>query len=149
MYSILLLLALNPPSQPTVDVVDRVEINHFYNDDGNLVFHQLILWNWSHHDDRFEVVDWRILRGVRRCDPLKKAQWKAEHPDGPPYVPEWIGGHATPHKERCGYVSEWYDEKSRKNRRVVATTFIETWTDVDREIVNREYLPPHKRRNLR
>ena len=148
MFYVLLLLAISPPSHPKIDFVDRVEVNHVYSDAGELVFDQICWWAWSLDDDRFHVVDWRLLRGVRSGDPDGEMKWALTHPDGPPYVAEWIGGHATPRRERCGWVSEWYDEKSRKWRRVVATTCIESAFCVDIELNERLILPESRRRGL-
>lgn len=149
MHMILLLLALNPASQPVFDAVDRVEVNHFYNGDGCLVFDQIIWWDWNVSHSRWDVVDWRLLKDVRKVIEADQREWDRNFPDGPPYVAEWIGGHATPHHEPCGWVSEWYDEKTLKYRRVVAKTCDESWTDFDRELIEREQLPEQHRRRLR
>lgn len=151
MYAVLLILALNPQFEsPLLDRVDRVELNHFYGPEGNLVFSQVIWYDWSLKSDRFEVVAWRLLKDVRRLDPEKSKQWERDNPDGPPYVPEWIGGHAAPRRINNGrYVSEWVDEKCGQLRRVEATTFLETWTSFDRELDARQLSPERERRELK
>jgi len=149
MYTILLLLAINPPSQPTFDRVDRVELSHVYNDSGALVLDQVIWHSWSVNDCRYQVVDWRLLQGCRRHDQATADQWCRDNPEGPPYVAEWLGGHATPHREGSYWVSDWFDEKTRTWRRVLADQMLETWTLGDPELAEREVLPEARRRKLR
>jgi len=120
MYAILLLLAINPPSQPTFDHVDRITISHVYGRDGGLQIDQLVFESWNVNSCRWDVIDWRLLEGVRRHDQQTCEAWQRENPEGPPYVPEWIGGHATPRCEGRYWVSDWFDAKSKKWRRVVA-----------------------------
>ena len=67
----LLLIATVPFIAPVVDEVDLVEVNHVYNDQGNHRFTQLIFYNYQRGYDadvqkrrlRYQVVDWRILKG--------------------------------------------------------------------------------------
>lgn len=131
------------------DRVDMAELNHFYGRDGSLVFSQVVWWDWNVSEGRWDVVDWRLLKDVSVEIPEAKRAWELAHPDGPPYVPLFIGGHATP--VRCGsrWVSEWHDEKSGKPRRVIAAFFKESWTDWDVELVAREDKPQERRRGLK
>lgn len=146
---VLLLLALNPLDHAIHDAVDRIEVNHVYNQDGGLSFDQWIGWDWNIRKSRWDVVAWRMMRDVRRECQMQKRQWEREHPDGPPYVAEWIGGHAEPTRIVNGWVSQWYDEKSHRLRRVTSSTYIETWTHWDREVVERQILSESMRRQLR
>jgi len=50
----------NGPPTKEVKRCDVVEINHFYNDKGELVFTQLICWWWN--GERYEVASWRMLK---------------------------------------------------------------------------------------
>jgi len=145
----LLSLAIIPGERVTIEHVDRVEINHVYNPHGHLVLDQVIWWNWSLSEDCWRVVDWRMLKNVRRHDDQQAARWNADHPDGPPYVARWIGGHATPHRVPGGFASQWWDETSGKRRQVKATTRLETWTAHDRELIERETLPEANRQRLK
>lgn len=147
MSLVLILIAL--VYRPTVDHCDRVEVNHVYNGDGSLVLDQVIWWRWNVRQCHWEVIDWRLIQGGRKVDDEKRRQWDKDNPDGPPYVAEWIGGHATPQRDGCVWVSDWHDEKSRKWRRVIATQCLETWTSFDRELVEREVLGESQRCHLR
>jgi hypothetical protein len=149
LFAILLLLAINPQSHLAFDRVDRITISHVYNGDGSLVLDQVIFETWSVNSCRWEVIDWRLLEGVRRHDQQACEAWQRENTDGPPYVAAWIGGHATPRREGRYCISEWLDGKSKKWRRVVADQVFERWDDFDPELRAREILPEAMRRKLR
>ena len=140
---------------PLVDRVDVVEVNHFYDGStGKLTFDQIIWYDWNPYESRYDVVDWRLLKGVRGeivdQEALKKHRaWPDKFP---PPDPEWLGGHATPlpdYRLKI-HVSLWHDEKCRGVlRRVEAKMYRETWTVYDPELTERENLPQEKRRELR
>lgn len=115
---------LSPQDEVATDQVDLVEINHFYDEQGRLVFDQIVYYEWSHEHGRFQVRDWRLLKSSAQI-PLRS--WR----DGV-------------------YVSEWNDFKQRDGlRRVEAKLIRETWTQYDPELVERGFLPQEKRRELR
>ena len=148
MGSILWVVFLLIPEYVIVDSTDRVEVNHVFSNEGRLVFDQIIWWNWSLDNDCYEVVDWRLLKDVRCEKENRRRVWEADHPKGPPYLAEWHSGHACPVKRQGVYVSEWRDEKHNVMRRVWAATSLETWSNYDREIVERDILPEAARKFL-
>lgn len=114
---------LSPADEVTVDEVDLVEVNHFYDDQGRLVFDQVIYYDWSPVHSRYQVRDWRLLKSPTQI-PLR----------------DWRAG---------GYVSEWEDFKQRNGLRRVKTKSVrETWTQHDPELVEREFLAQEKRAEL-
>ncbi|MCA9124803.1 MAG: hypothetical protein H6822_27170 [Planctomycetaceae bacterium] len=116
-------LTLSPADEVTVDQVDLIEVNHFYDDQGRLVFDQVIYYDWSEERSRYQVRDWRLLKTPTQI-PLR----------------DWRDG---------GYVSEWQDFKQRNGlRRVKAKAVRETWTQYDPELVEREFLAQEKRESL-
>ena len=116
-------VCLNPVDHATVDRVDLAEINHFYDEQGRLVFDQIIYYNWSPEDGRYNVCDWRLIKSPSQ---IPRRDWQ----DG-------------------GYVSEWNDFKQRDGlRRVEVKSIRESWTQYDPELVEREFLPQEKRREL-
>ena len=52
---------LAPAKTAAVDEVDLVEINHFFDEQGRLVFDQVIFYDWCPEDSRYQVRDWRLL----------------------------------------------------------------------------------------
>ena len=112
--------ALNPVEDVAWDRVDLVEINHFYDPQGRLVFDQIIFYDWSDAQCRFNVRAWRLLK--------KPAQ-----------VPQrnWQTG---------VYQAVWHD--GGVLRKVEATSFRESWTQRDPELEERAFLPKNQRREL-
>jgi hypothetical protein len=104
-----------------LDRVDLIEINHFYDDHGRLVFDQTIFYDWSADDSHYHVRAWRLLKNP--------SQMPAR---------DWRQGN---------YVAVWQDGDVL--RKVQAETVRETWTQYDPELIERDYLPKDQRRELR
>lgn len=102
------------------DRVDMMEVNHFYDEKGKLVFNQIIFFDWSAPDSRYMVRDWKLVKSKSQM-PVKDT--------------------------RTGdYVIVWYDGDLL---RVVRCPLIrETWTQHDPELIEREYLPKERRAML-
>jgi len=61
MQSLILLLFTVIPNDVVIkQTVDRIELNHYYDENGKVVFNQLIFYEWNH--DRFDVLEYRILK---------------------------------------------------------------------------------------
>lgn len=112
----------NAPSK-VFDSVDLIELNHFYDEQGRLVFDQIIYYDWCHDRNRYQVRDWRLVQSDSQV-PLR----------------DWRDG---------GYVSEWDDFKQRHVTRIVrAKVFRVTWTTHDPELIEREFLSQENRVEL-
>jgi hypothetical protein len=121
--AVCLLLGFTPTEHAKVDRVDLVEINHFFDEQGRLVFDQLIFYDWCAVQNRYNVRDWRLLKSPAQI-PVRN--WKDRD-----------------------FVAVWHDFKERDVlRKVVAKMMRETWTQYDPELVEREFLPQEKRREL-
>lgn len=110
---------LHDPSKSAViaDRVDLMEVNHFYDEKGKLVFNQIIYFDWSEHHGRYMVRDWKLLKTSAQL-PIK--DWKTDE-----------------------YVAVWYDGDLL---RLVRCPFVrESWTQYDPELVEREFLPKEHR----
>ena len=114
-------VGLNPAHDVPNDHVDLIEVNHFYDEHGKLVFDQVIFYDWSMVENRYNVRAWRLLK----C----KAQMPSRN---------W---------RRRDFETIWHDGDVL--RRVRAKAIRETWTQYDPELVEREHLPKEKRRELR
>ena len=112
---------INPVANVMSDEVDLIEVNHFYDEHGRLVFDQVIFYDWSTADCRYQVRAWRLLKSPAQI----------------PYR----------HWDRDAFVTTWHDGEVL--RRVCAKSFRETWTQFDPELVEREFLPKERRRELR
>lgn len=55
------------------ELVDLVEFNHFYDEHGRLVFDQVIYYDWSWQDERYNVRAWRLVKNPGQI-PIKNPQ---------------------------------------------------------------------------
>jgi hypothetical protein len=118
--SALAVLAVLPRFPIVEDRCDVVEVNHFYDADGRLVFDQVIYWDWCDDAERHQVRAWRLLKSC--------LQWPAR---------DW---------ERGGYLAVWID--GERLRVVRSATMRETWTQYDPELLERQILSTEGRREL-
>jgi len=116
----LLLLSVIPHDDVARESVDLMELNHFYDEHGRLVFDQVIFYDWSNDDARYQVRAWRLVKN-------------------PAQIPQrdWKNG---------GYYALWQD--GEQMRHVRSKSDRETWTQYDPELVEREYLPKEQRKEL-
>ena len=101
--------------------VDLIELNHFYDEHGRLVFDQVIFYDWSSADARYNVRAWRLVKNPAQ---LPQRDWST------------------------GYFSAMWQD-GEQLRHVQSQSFRETWTQYDPELVEREYLPKERRKELR
>lgn len=125
MHALLLLLlcGVTPIENFVQDEVDLVEINHFHDEKGRLVFDQIIFYDWCPLQHRYNVRDWRLLKSMGQIP-----------------VRDWRTGQ---------FVAVWHDFKEKNVLRTVrAASVRESWTQYDPELVEREFLAQEKRREL-
>ena len=119
--AIVVFCGLNPTEDVARERVDLMEVNHFYDEQGRLVFDQIIFYDWSPEHSRYMVRAWRMVKNPAQ---LPERDWR----DG-------------------GYLTVWQDGEVL--RRIRAESMRETWTQYDPELIEREYLPRERRRELR
>jgi hypothetical protein len=119
--AIVVVLGINPTEDVAREKVDLMEVNHFYDEQGRLVFDQVIFYDWSPDHSRYMVRAWRLVKNPSQ---LPERDWR----DG-------------------GYLAVWQDGEIL--RRVRAQSMRESWTQYDPELAEREYLPKEKRKELR
>jgi hypothetical protein len=113
----------SPSPKISEERVDLIEVNHFHDDQGRPVFDQILFYDWSPSDQRYQIRDWRLLKNTNQI-PLRSTK------DG-------------------DYVAVWSDFKSRDIlRKTQAKLLRESWTQYDPELVERDFLPEGKRRKL-
>lgn len=120
MLFVIAILAVVPQGNVAYDQVDVVEINHYYDSKGHLVFDQVVYYDFDFATARHQTRDWR----------LKKSEWQVPQKN-------WRTGK---------HVARWLDNGTR--RTVEANEVRETWTNFDPEIVERDYVPREKRIGL-
>ena len=114
-------LGIAPQQDVVRESVDLIELNHFYDEHGRLVFDQVIFYDWFAPEARYNVRAWRLVKN-------------------PAQLPQrdWTGG---------GFSALWQD--GEQIRHIYSKSIRETWTQYDPELVEREYLPKEKRKELR
>ena len=118
----LILSAILPqPDGVLRDAVDLIEVNHFYDDCGRLVFDQAIFWDWSEDESCYHVRAWRLIKQVEQLP-------RRDHARG-------------------GYSVLWHD--GEVIRQLLASGVQETWTQWDPEMREREKFPVERRRPLK
>lgn len=161
MIALMLLLTFGEygsSKDPIVDVVSVIELNHDYDSNGYILNDQLIFWNWKPADNKYEVVDFIILKGGRenltteehkRREKEHQDKWLAEGNPAPPppYNHPWVGHGAVPYKYGANWVSYFKDDDVY--RKVIATSYIQTWTQGDPEIADRIHKPVSQRKRLK
>lgn len=128
------LIADNKKDYIAREQVDLVEYNHFYDEYGRLVFDQNIWYDWNDNLvlELYTEVDEIVIGGRYNV----RAWRLVKTPNLIPYK-DW---------ERGGYTSFWAD--GEQIRDINAKEFRETWTQYDPELVEREFLPKEKRKEL-
>ena len=132
MFALLLLFAGLPVpfAPPLAEQVDVIEVNHFHDDKGVEIFVQVIFWERIGKYGTLIVRDWRLVKDFKQTD------------DG---LDKQAAGPLMPRKDhkRGIYVCLWHDKDVL--RKVAAMTAVETYTQVDPELVNREIWPKERR----
>ncbi len=115
-----LLAALGAPSDPIPVIieekVDTVEVNHYFDDRGNKVFDQVVYYNWSQEYNRFTACGYRLIKQDTQVPVM-----------------------ATP----SIYHSIWSDGDCLRD--LNAAVAVETWSQWDPELAERNYLPKSMR----
>lgn len=116
----LLALSVIPQSEVITEAVDVIEVNHFHDNFGRKIFSQVVFFDFDSAKSQHVVVDWRMMKANEQ----------------------------RPRRVGEMFVARWRDFQDNVTRQVYATSFRETWTQVDTEMENREILPSEKRRKL-
>lgn len=109
-----------PQEDVAIETVDLIEVNHFFDEEGRPVFDQCLFYDWSPEASRFMVRAWRL---VRHPSQLPRRDWA-----------------------RDAHVAVWQDGPVL--RKVRALSVRETFTKYDPELIEREFLPKERRRDL-
>ena len=70
---LVVVLGLNPRENVARETVDLIEVNHFYDEYGRLVFDQVIFYDWSADDSRYMVRAWRLVKNPAQ---LPQRDWQ-------------------------------------------------------------------------
>lgn len=119
LHSVVLLLGIVPQSPAILsDRVDVIELNHFYDCEHGRLVFDQLIFK-SWDGTRHQVRAWRLVK--------QPSQIPTRDPAG-------------------GYSVTWLDGDDV--RRVWAKSYVESWTQDDPELAEREILPKEQRREL-
>lgn len=108
-----------------VESVDAIELNHFYDKAGKLVYDQIVFYNFSPIDGCFHVRAWCLAEDLQQQNrrPIKN--------------------------EVSGvYQVDWNDVDARILRRITSRQFRESWTQTDPEREDKKKLHETSRFSL-
>ena len=107
------------------EYVDLIELNHFYDQPGRLVYDQVIFYERSVATGRFQVRAWCLVedREALNRRPIRN------------YVTDLVE-------------VDWYDTDRRVLRRVTSRLYRESWTQIDPERADKKSHPEHLRVSL-
>jgi hypothetical protein len=72
--AIVVSLGINPTEDVARETVDLLEVNHFYDEQGRLVFDQVIFYDWAADQSRYMVRAWRLVKNPAQ---LPQRDWQA------------------------------------------------------------------------
>lgn len=116
-----ILFSIIPREEIARDCCDVIEHNRFYDEQGRLVFAQLIFMDWVPQCGRYQVRAWKLLKGDK---PTPERDWR-----------------------QGGYTATWVDDESV--RRIRSDSIRDSWTQFDPELLERDVLPKERRLGLR
>ena len=103
--------------------VDMIELNHFYDDQGQHQYDQVIFYEWSPDYGRFHVIAWSLIENDFNRMPVK------------------LPGSGE-------YSARWYDRDAGMHREVRSPLFRESWSQVDPERANKKLISEKYRVSL-
>jgi hypothetical protein len=123
-------LCTTPVDPVARESVDLIEVNAMYDDSARLVFDQLLFYDWSHDDGRYQLRAWRMVK------------WQTGLRQSPT-------SHQLPRLNNLTqrYECRWMD--GEVERVITAGEVRWTATMFDPELTERDHLPKEKRKELR
>ena len=111
----ILLLAIVATSSSCIEHVDCIELNHFYDHRGRLVYDQVIFYEPTPATGRFQVRAWCLTDDSESLN---------RRP---------ILNHST-----GLYQADWYDTDKRLQRTITSRLYRESWSQIDPERENKK-----------
>lgn len=132
-----ILLTLIPHTDVQSDDIDVLELNHYYDGQGQAIFSQFIFWDWNPNLGTHTVRAWTMAN--TRKNPQGNLVCKGNTP--------LISGGPIP--TAAGWVLRYTDRSTNHTpRRITARAYRETWTQFDPEVRDQERLAKQDRRPL-
>ena len=100
----------------TEEHVDLIELNHFYDQQGRLVYDQVIFYARAPETGRFQVRAWCLVEDR-----------------------EYLNRRPVKNYETQIYQVDWYDSDQRLLRKISSRLYRESWSQVDPERANKRF----------
>ena len=161
---LLLLFDLNK-EPPYVDYFDRIEVNHYHNEWGAETWSQLICWDWNPRKGVFRVEHYIMMKDAYKETEEGKKKWDKKVRDYADKIKDWmtrvdflsscryrgdfVGGTYYPFKN---FRTKYWEVKFFDNnvdRIIRSKIFIETNSQYDPEVADREFFDIKHRRGLK
>jgi hypothetical protein len=129
------LLGVSPTHNIIIDRVDTIELNHFYDENGRLVFDQYVFWQNN------RVRDWVLAKNCRQIP--NEGELRIFDAN---FIPPFIGDP----KIQFDYINKFVVlDIDGLIYRVHYTSYTESWTQHDVETADREFLAKEDRKSIR
>lgn len=137
-YFLFCLISINPPPSDIVkDQVEFLELNHFHDEYGRIVFDQYLFYDKYPRTTIEYTRQWRLIRGSRETE--VKDEWGLN--------PVYLGSpdyHLDLYNKEIAFVEGLVGE-NRIERRIKFRWFNETYTQIDTELENRQIIDKMER----
>jgi hypothetical protein len=117
-----------------VDRVDIIEHNAFFDEQGKLIFDQFIFWQDGN------VREWILAKNCREV--IDETKLKVIGED---FLPKWVGDPRFMFYKQDGKDNVCLIQHDNKELKIYFETYIDTWTQFDHELIDREFLPKERR----
>ena len=97
------------------EYVDLIELNHFFDQKGGLVYDQVIFYERAPETGRFQVRAWCLVEDR-----------------------EYLNRRPTKNIQTELYQVDWYDSDQRLLRKITSRLYRESWTQIDPERANKK-----------
>jgi len=162
MLILLLFSALPQTASDPIYYVDLIELNHQYSEKWNFCYDQYIFYNWERDqylNYNYVCTSWCTVKSREKLTPEelelktreKRKKYFDEHPNSKlkleniVYEPKFLS-YGYPDRYKEYYQVRFF--KSGSSCLVRSKLYIETWTNYDPELKNRELLPAIKRKGI-
>ena len=118
MFALLLVVILSIPLQlanTVAEYVDCIELNHFYDQGGKLVYDQVVFYELAPETGRFQVRAWCLVEDREK-----------------------LNRRPTKNHTTGLYQVDWYDADYRVLRKITSRLYRESWTQIDPERENKK-----------
>lgn len=115
-FCLIVCASVSHKGSPSVDeYVDLIELNHFFDQQGRLVYDQVVFYERAPETGRFQVRAWCLIEDR-----------------------EYLNRRPVKNQETELYQVDWFDTDQRFLRKITSRLYRESWTQIDPERSNKK-----------